>query len=105
MDKWLHDFNEQQRHDELKRKMDAQTSAMNSQAIALHRQNNILQKEHERQIEKEFKDRIFQLRLHLAQVTDESQRFVFQQMLSEAEEDYENYQREQAEKRLADAKR
>lgn len=105
MDKWLHDFNEQQRHDELKRKMDAQTSAMNSQAIALHRQNNILQKEHERQIEKEFKDRIFQLRLHLAQATDESQRFVIQQMLSEAEEDYENYQREQAEKHLADAKR
>lgn len=105
MDKWMRDFEEQQRHDELKRKMDAQTSAMNSQAIALQKQNNILQKEHERQIEKEFKDRIFQLRLHLAQVTDESQRFVLQQMLSEAEEDYENYQREQAEKRLADAKR
>ncbi|HFI0646599.1 TPA: hypothetical protein ACGO32_000198 [Streptococcus suis] len=105
MDKWMRDFEEQQRHDELKRKMDAQTSAMNSQAIALHRQNNILQKEHERQIEKEFKDRIFQLRLHLAQATDESQRFVIQQMLSEAEEDYENYQREQAEKRLADAKK
>ena len=105
MDKWMRDFEEQQRHDELKRKMDVQTSAMNSQAIALHRQTNILQKEHERQIEKEFKDRIFQLRLHLAQATDESQRFVIQQMLSEAEEDYENYQREQAEKRLADAKK
>ncbi len=85
--------------------MDAQTSAMNSQAIALQKTKiTFLQKEHERQIEKEFKDRIFQLRLHLAQVTDESQRFVIQQMLSEAEEDYENYQREQAEKRLADAK-
>ncbi|HEM3568513.1 PASTA domain-containing protein [Streptococcus suis] len=105
MDQWMRDFEERQRHDELKQKMDAQTSAMNSQAIALQKQNNILQKEHERQIEKEFKDRIFQLRLHLAQVTDESQRFVIQQMLSEAEEDYENYQREQAEKRLADAKR
>lgn len=101
----MRDFEEQQRHDELKRKMDAQTSAMNSQAIALYKQNNILQKEHERQIEKEFKDRIFQLRLHLAQATDESQRFFIQQMLSEAEEDYENYQREQAEKRLADAKK
>ncbi|MCS0684550.1 hypothetical protein NX771_02190 [Streptococcus suis] len=96
MDQWMRDFEERQRHDELKQKMDAQTSAMNSQAIALQKQNNILQKEHERQIEKEFKDRIFQLRLHLAQVTDESQRFVIQQMLSEAEEDYENYQREQA---------
>ncbi|WP_238595221.1 PASTA domain-containing protein [Streptococcus suis] len=85
--------------------MNAQARAMSAQAIALHKQNSILQKEHERQIEKEFKDRIFQLRLHLAQVTDESQRFVIQQMLSEAEEDYENYQREQAEKRLADAKR
>ncbi|HEM3992499.1 TPA: PASTA domain-containing protein [Streptococcus suis] len=105
MDQWMRDFEERQRHDELKQKMDAQTSAINSQAIALQKQNNILQKEHERQIEKEFKDRIFQLRLHLAQVTDESQRFVIQQMLSEAEEDYENYQREQAEKRLADAKR
>ncbi|HFR3432548.1 TPA: hypothetical protein ACHU8I_001665, partial [Streptococcus suis] len=92
MDQWMRDFEERQRHDELKQKMDAQTSAMNSQAIALQKQNNILQKEHERQIEKEFKDRIFQLRLHLAQVTDESQRFVIQQMLSEAEEDYENYQ-------------
>ncbi|HEP1819032.1 TPA: PASTA domain-containing protein [Streptococcus suis] len=105
MDQWMRDFEERQRHDELKQKMDAQTSAMNSQAIALQKQNNILQKEHERQIEKEFKDRIFQLRLHLAQVTDESQQFVIQQMLSEAEEDYENYQREQAEKRLAEAKR
>ncbi|HFH9840128.1 TPA: DUF4767 domain-containing protein [Streptococcus suis] len=85
--------------------MNAQARAMSAQAIALHKQNSILQKEHERQIEKEFKDRIFQLRLHLAQATDESQRFVIQQMLSEAEEDYENYQREQAEKRLADAKK
>ncbi|HFU4560918.1 TPA: PASTA domain-containing protein [Streptococcus suis] len=85
--------------------MNAQARAMSAQAIALQKQNNILQKEHERQIEKEFKDRIFQLRLHLAQATDESQRFVVQQMLFEAEEDYENYQREQAEKRLADAKR
>ncbi|HFI0120743.1 TPA: PASTA domain-containing protein [Streptococcus suis] len=105
MDQWMRDFEERQRHDELKQKMDAQTSAMNSQAIALQKQNNLLQKEHERQIEKEFKDRIFQLRLHLAQATDDSQRFVLQQMLSEAEEDYEDYQREQAEKRLADAKR
>ena len=69
MDQWMRDFEEQQRHDELKRKMNAQTSAMNSQAIALHKQNDILQKEHERQIEKEFKDRIFQLRFHLAQAT------------------------------------
>ncbi|HFI0213913.1 TPA: PASTA domain-containing protein [Streptococcus suis] len=105
MDQWMRDFEERQRHDELKQKMDAQTSAMNSQVIALQKQNNLLQKEHERQIEKEFKDRIFQLRLHLAQATDDSQRFVLQQMLSEAEEDYEDYQREQAEKRLADAKR
>lgn len=98
-------FEKQQRHNEKIRSMNAQARAMSAQAIALQKQNNILQKEHERQIEKEFKDRIFQLRLHLAQATDESQRFVVQQMLFEAEEDYENYQREQAEKRLADAKR
>ncbi len=101
----MNSFEKQQRHNEKIRSMNAQARAMSAQAIALHKQNSILQKEHERQIEKEFKDRIFQLRLHLAQVTDESQRFVIQQMLSEAEEDYENYQREQAEKRLADAKR
>ncbi|HEM6341786.1 TPA: PASTA domain-containing protein [Streptococcus suis] len=101
----MNSFEKQQRHNEKVRSMNAQARAMSAQAIALQKQNNILQKEHERQIEKEFKDRIFQLRLHLAQVTDESQRFVIQQMLSEAEEDYENYQREQAEKRLADAKR
>lgn len=101
----MNSFEKQQRHNEKIRSMNAQARAMSAQAIALQKQNNILQKEHERQIEKEFKDRIFQLRLHLAQVTDESQRFVIQQMLSEAEEDYENYQREQAEKRLADAKR
>lgn len=101
----MNSFDSQQRHNEKIRSMNAQASAMNSQAIALHKQNTILQKEHERQIEKEFKDRIFQLQLHLTQVTDDSQRFVIQQMLSEAEEDYENYQREQAEKSLADAKR
>lgn len=101
----MNSFEKQQRHNEKIRSMNAQARAMSAQAIALQKQNNILQKEHERQIEKEFKDRIFQLRLHLAQVTDESQRFVIQQMLSEAEEDYENYQREQVEKRLADAKR
>lgn len=39
MDQWMRDFEERQRHDELKQKMDAQTSAMNSQAIAL--QNKI----------------------------------------------------------------
>lgn len=98
-------FERQQRHNEKIRSMNAQARAMSAQAIALQKQNNILQKEHERQIEKEFKDRIFQLQLHLTQVTDDSQRFVIQQMLSEAEEDYENYQREQAEKSLADAKR
>lgn len=101
----MNSFEKQQRHNEKIRSMNAQARAMSAQAIALQKQNNILQKEHERQIEKEFKDRIFQLRLHLAQATDESQRFVIQQMLSEAEEDYENYQREQTEKRLADAKR
>lgn len=101
----MNSFEKQQRHNEKIRSMNAQARAMSAQAIALQKQNNILQKEHERQIEKEFKDRIFQLRLHLAQATDESQRFVVQQMLFEAEEDYENYQREQAEKRLADAKR
>lgn len=76
MDQWMRDFEERQRHDELKRKMNAQTSAMNSQAIALHKQNDILQKSMSAQIEKEFKDRIFQLRFHLAQATDDSQRFV-----------------------------
>ncbi|NQI35503.1 PASTA domain-containing protein [Streptococcus suis] len=101
----MNSFEKQQRHNEKVRSMNAQARAMSAQAIALQKQNNILQKEHERQIEKEFKDRIFQLRLHLAQATDDSQRFVLQQMLSEAEEDCEDYQREQAEKRLADAKR
>lgn len=88
MDQWMRDFEERQRHDELKRKMNAQTSAMNSQAIALHKQNDIFKKSMSVKLKKEFKDRIFQLRFHLAQATDDSQRFVLQQMLSEAEEDY-----------------
>ncbi|HEL1585801.1 TPA: PASTA domain-containing protein [Streptococcus suis] len=112
MDKWMRDMEEQRRHDELSRKMDAQTNAIhsqpyaiNSQTHALRKQNALLEKEHERQIEKEYKDRIFQLQLHLAQASDDSQRLVFQQMLDDAENDYSQYLLEKEERQLAAARR
>ena len=53
-----------------------QTSAMNSQAIALHKQNDILQKSMSVKLKKSLRTEFFQLRFHLAQATDDSQRFV-----------------------------
>lgn len=100
----MYNYERQRLHDEQIRSMDAQTNVLSAQALAIEKQNKLLEKEYERQIEKEYKDKIFQLQLHLAQATDDTQRYHLKELLAEAEEAYASYQLEQEEQRLRLAK-